>query len=249
MRILLFDIESFANLVYAWSTRKVYVQPKQIVRPQKVVCWSAKWYQEPTIYFDSIQSGPKAFIHNLHRLMSQADAVVGYNENRFDIPMMNTEFLKLGLTPPAPFKQLDLYRTVRNRFALPSYKLEYVVKAFGIGEKMDSGGQELWNQCEDGDEDAWKRMETYNKHDTRLLEPLYEILKPWIKNHLHASVFHTEDGKLHCDTCGSTSLRSNGWRPHNLGKYKRLRCLDCGTWNRQMITRNNGPQTRGIHAT
>lgn len=179
--------------------------------------------------------------------MSEADCLVGYNENRFDIPMMNAEFIKLGLTPPSPSVSVDLYTTVRRRFAFPSYKLEYVVRALGVGEKAKNSGQELWDRCEKGEKKAWKEMQTYNEQDTRLLEPLYNLLRPWIRNHPHYVLYNQNTKGPCCDVCGSSRLRSDGTRPSSLGLYRRYRCKDCGTWNRETLNKNKVPYMRAIH--
>lgn len=247
LKILFWDIESTPNLIRTFSTRNVWVKPIQIVTPQKVLCWSAKWHHASTTLFDSVQTGPKRYLQNLHKILSEADCLVGYNENRFDIPMVNAEFIKLGLTPPSPSISVDLYTTIRRRFAFPSYKLEYVVKALGIGEKAKNGGQELWDRCEAGDKKAWKEMQEYNEQDTKLLEPLYELLKPWIRNHPHFVLYNPESDKPVCDVCGSDKLRSDGQRPSALGLYRRYRCKDCGTWNRETLNKNKRAYLRAVH--
>ncbi len=44
--------------------------------------------------FDSVyKSDRKSMLKSIHSLMDEADAIVHYNGNRFDIPMLNKEFL------------------------------------------------------------------------------------------------------------------------------------------------------------
>ncbi len=42
---------------------------------------------------------------------SLAPILSNYNGNRFDIPMLNKEFLEAGMPPPSPAKHIDLLQT------------------------------------------------------------------------------------------------------------------------------------------
>lgn len=248
MRILLLDIETSPNLVWVWGFWQQNVAPKQAVIAQDVLCWAAKWVGKPGIMFDSVhQSTTTAMLKGIHKLLDEADVVVHFYGKRFDVPMLNSEFVKHGMLPPSPFKQIDLKQVVRENFRFPSNKLEYVAKALGIGEKITKNITfDLWTDCIAGDDSAWKRMERYNRQDTALLERLYEKLKPWIRNHPNHGA-HT--GKLDtCPTCGGTHLQRRGTRVVRLLRYPQYQCQDCGTWfrsnqalpNRKKVYRNVG---------
>jgi hypothetical protein len=166
----------------------------------------------------------------IHKLLTEADVVVHYNGTKFDIPTLNKEFLLLGLTPPSPYKQIDLLKVARNQFKFPSNKLDYVAQALGIGKKTRHIGHELWVRCMNRDPEAWATMEEYNKNDVVLLEQVYESLKPWIKGHPNYSV-HTES--FCCPNCGSTAFNYRGYAYTAALKYRRCRCNSCGTWFRE----------------
>lgn len=228
MKILLLDIETAPNLVHVWGLWQQNVSINQIINSGYVLCWAAKWYQDDVIYFDSIQkSKPKTMLNKIHKLLSEADAVVHYNGTKFDIPTLNKEFLLYKLKPPAPYKQIDLLKTARSQFRFPSNKLDYVAQQLELGKKLKHSGHELWINCMAKKEDAWQEMEDYNKQDVLLLEKVYEELKPWIKGHVNHGVY--EDG-LCCTNCGSINYKRSGYAYTQATRYQRYVCKDCGTW-------------------
>lgn len=229
MRVLFYDIESMPHTSYTWGTYKQFIAPSQIVQSGRVACWAVKEYGKDRIQFASELNGHKEMITKLHKILSDADAVCGYNSINFDNKMMNAEYAKYGLAPLPPAKQLDLFRVVKKHFKLPSYKLEYVVKYFGIGEKVKHAGFDLWVRCMAGERQAWKEMREYNERDTELLEALYIKLLPWIGNHPSHSL---DTEAMICTNCGSNHLHRKGYQTSKVGKWNRYQCQDCGHWMR-----------------
>lgn len=228
MKILLLDIETAPNLVHVWGLWQQNVGLPQILDSGYVLCYAAKWLGDSHVMFDSIKkSGPKRMLRGVHKLLSDADAVIHYNGTKFDIPTLNKEFLLHGFSPPAPFQQIDLLRTARTKFRFPSNKLDYVAKALGLKRKVKHRGHELWIDCMKGDKDAWAEMEVYNKGDIGTLEEVYYVFRPWIKGHANHSVF---SGDLVCPTCGSTHFVRRGYNYTQAGKYARFQCKDCSKW-------------------
>ena len=234
------DIETAPNLAHVWGLFKQNVSVNQIIDSSYTLCWSAKWYKEDTIFFDSVhQSSTKSMLKGIHKMLTEADAIVHYNGTKFDIPTLNTEFVTHGMKPPAPAKQIDLYKVVKDRFRFPSNKLEFVAPALGVGTKGKTGGHELWIRCMAGDDEAWKTMEAYNIKDVVLLEKVYDKLKPWIRHHANHNLY--SEGEVVCPNCGSTHYQRRGFAYTTVGKYRRYQCQDCGAWFRN----NKGiiPQT------
>jgi len=183
MKILLLDIETSPNTAYVWGLFNENIPLARLIDSSEVLCWSAKWYGDTEIMFSSVlQSSRKKLLKGIHSLLSDADAVVTYNGNRFDLPVLNKEFFMEGMSPPAPYKRIDLYQTVKQQFRFTSNKLDHVADQLGFGKKKDTTFQ-LWVDCMNQDEAAWKSMEEYNRHDVVLLEQLYTKVLPWISNH------------------------------------------------------------------
>jgi hypothetical protein len=239
MKILLLDIETAPNLAHVWGLWQQNVGLSQIMESGYTLCWAAKWLGEKEVHVGTIRQGERKMVLDIHSLMSEADAIVHYNGERFDIPTLNKDFLLQGLPPPAPSKQIDLLRVVKRRFRFPSNKLAYVSDKLGIGGKVEHEGHSLWVKCMVGDPDAWRNMVAYNVQDVRLLERLYEKLVPWIKGHPNHGL-HNPDNSEVCPKCGSESYQRRGMEHTSSCSYQRFQCLSCHGWFRGV--RNVGPK-------
>lgn len=230
MKILHVDIETSPNKVYAWGLFDQNIYIDQIVEAGRTLCWTAKWHGDKKMMFNSLytQKSKGAMIKEIHSLLEEADVVVHYNGKKFDIPVLNKEFIIAGLTPPSSYKEVDLLRIARERFKFTSNKLEYVAKFLGLGGKVDHKGMELWKGCMENDPKAWKTMEKYNKQDVNLLEKLYVKILPWIKQHPNHGLYLDESRPV-CRNCGSAKVIKKGVEFTDVGKYQRYRCKECGT--------------------
>jgi hypothetical protein len=178
-------------------------------------------------------------LKSIHELMESADVIVHYNGLRFDIPMLNKEFLEAGMNPPSPVKHIDLLRVVKSNFRFVSNKLDYVSQRLGIGKKTDHEGHELWLKVMNNDRAAWKRMEEYNKNDVVLLESLYDRLKGWIKQHPNHNAY---SANTVCTNCGSSKLHKRGEVRSRTSIFQRFQCQDCGAWSRSNKSQKIGKE-------
>ena len=228
IKILLLDIETSPNSAYVWGLFDQNISIGQMIDSSRTLCYSAKWLGEDEIHFDSEhKSKHKKMLKGIHGLLDMADIVVSYNGNRFDLPILNKEFLLHGFNPPSPYKKLDLLRVVRSNFKFTSNKLDYISQQLGLGKKAEHEGFQLWLSCMNGDKDAWKRMEDYNIQDVILLENLYNKLLPWLKNSINHNLFSDIQG---CPSCGQTNLQKRGTAVSSTGTYQRYQCRGCGAW-------------------
>lgn len=229
-KLLFCDIETSPNMADVWGLWEQNVSLNQLRESSRMICFAAKYQGESKVEFCSeFHNSREEMIERAHALLSEADALVHYNGKKFDVPTLNREFLLAGLTPPAPTKQIDLYRVVKSKFHFPSYKLEYVAKALGLEGKVKHGGHELWVKCLAGDEESWGLMRKYNIRDTKLVDELYKKLLPWITDHPNMGLY---DENALCPNCGSRNLKESGYAKTNVGAYPRYQCEDCGTWIR-----------------
>jgi DNA polymerase elongation subunit (family B)/predicted RNA-binding Zn-ribbon protein involved in translation (DUF1610 family) len=230
LRILLLDIETSPNTAHVWGLYNQNVSLNQLMESSYVMCWAAKWLGEDEVFFSSkMETTQRKMIKKIHTLLEEADAVIHYNGTKFDIPTLNKEFLLLGLTPPSPYKEIDLLKTSRSKFKFPSNKLDYVAQALGLGEKVKHIGHELWIRCMNKDKAAWKMMKEYNIQDVILLEKVYEKMLSWIRNHPNHNGF---TDSVVCPNCGGSNLIKKGLSCNTNTVYQRLLCKDCGKWSR-----------------
>jgi hypothetical protein len=246
MKILLLDIETAPNKVYSWGLWDQNIATNQVMETSYILCWSAMWLGERRIMFDSIKkSGREKMLGGMHKLLSDADIVVTYNGLKFDLPVLNKEFIQAGYAPPAPYKQIDCLKEVKRMFRFQSNKLDFVSKALEIGAKVKHEGFELWVKCMEGDATAWKKMERYNRGDVRILEKLYLRLRPWIEKHPNIGAY--EDVMV-CPKCGSGKKQARGYAVTQMLKYPRYQCTSCGGWYRgnKSISHRRGERAANV---
>ncbi len=232
MKVLLLDIETAPNTVYCWGLFDQNISHDQVKETSSILCWSAKWLHEAEVMYKSVQrTSEKKMLEKIHGLLGEAEVVIHYNGQKFDIPVLFKEFVKAGFTPPSTFKQVDLYRAVRRMFRFESNKLDAVCQALGLGQKSKHRGFGLWVGCMEGDKACWQEMETYNRNDVVILEQLYDRLLPWIPNHPHAGLINGKQEA--CPSCGKQKyLIRRGTQTSRLGVYQRFQCTACGAWCR-----------------
>lgn len=238
-KILVIDIETAPNLAYVWGLFNQNIGLNQIKQTGRVIAFAAKWHGSRQVEFyseyDFEQEKLTALAHNemvgaAWRLLDEADIVVHWNGEAFDIPHLNREFAELGMAPPSPFKQIDLMKVARKVFRFTSNKLDHVAQQLGIGAKVHTGGFELWLGCMAGDVKSWRLMRRYNKQDVNITDGVYVHLKPWVPHHPHIGLYDGDMTK--CGRCQQGKLQRRGYATTSLGKYQRYQCTNCGGWTR-----------------
>lgn len=225
-KVLSLDIETKPALVYTFQAYDVNIGPEQVVDPGGMLCFAAKWVGKPGLYFASEWTHTReAMLEELRTLLTEADAVISYNGNRFDLPKIQGEFVLAGLVPPAPVTSIDVLKAVK-KLGFMINKLAFIGPLLGLGRKLKHEGFGLWRSVMEGDPRAQRRMERYNKQDVLLLERLYLRIKPYIQDHPHLG-----DEKGLCGSCGSDHLQQRGFRRTKFFKTQRLQCQSCGSWS------------------
>jgi uncharacterized protein YprB with RNaseH-like and TPR domain len=192
----------------------------------------AKWGDERDCIAGSLmRDGKRKMLAAMHALLDEADAVVSWNGNGFDLKVLNKEFLVHGFQPPAPYKSIDLLATARKQFRFTSNKLDYVSDQLGLGRKLKHRGHQLWLDCMARKREAFDEMLRYNKRDVLLLERVYKRMRPWVKYHPNHSLV---GNKACCPNCGGTKIQQRGQSITAAGVYLRFQCQapKCGKWFR-----------------
>lgn len=231
MRTLTLDIETSPNLAYVWKLWKENIPLARLTDSGEVLCVSYKWHGKGRPQnLSAHRHGRAGMLQGVRDLLDQADAVVTYNGNSFDLPWLNGEFVREGILPPSPYQRIDLYRAVRRQFRFPSNKLEYVASEL-LGEgKVKHEGFELWTKCLAGDDAAWRRMIRYCNGDVALTERLYDHLLAWLPGHPNVGLYDASE-MLACPRCGGSEIHRDGYYKSASRVYQRWQCAE-GHWFR-----------------
>jgi hypothetical protein len=242
VKILGIDIETSPNTAYVWGLFKQTVSLSQLIESSRVMCFASKWFgtDDPARFYSEQHDRHEGMILQAWSLLDEADAVVHYFGSRFDVPTLNKEFLKLGLAPPSPYAQIDLIKTARQQFKFTSNKLDHILDELGLATKTSHRGFKLWVDCMYGDEDAWREMEEYNVQDVVAMEPLYQRLLPWIKNHPNIALYKSDPDNIRCPKCGSPNLNRRGYQRTKVATYRRFQCGDCASWSQSRLMEDRG---------
>lgn len=244
MKILLLDEETSPHLGWVWGKYEQNVIKN--VQDSQILSFAWKWLGEKQVYcmaqcdYPDYKKGKlndKRLVKDLWDILDKADAVVAHNGKRFDEKVANARFILHGLTPPSKYQSVDTRQIAKQTGMFPSNKLDDLAQYFGAGKKMATGGFELWEKCMAGDKSAWSHMKEYNKHDVRILEPVYLRLLPWIKNHSNRNVY--DETTNNCCHCGSDKVVKRGYHYTKTGKRQAYRCGNCGGWSSGVFIRSD----------
>lgn len=241
-KVLFIDIETSPTLSWTWRRFKENISQAQVESECYVLTWSAKWLGQSNVVSDSLHFYPdnlnneddQPLIASIYDLIDEADVVVGHNGDRFDLALLNARMVYHGFTPPSPYRTVDTLKILKNKFKFPSNKLDSVCQYLGIGEKVETGGFNLWKRCMHKDVTAFEEMLEYNVYDVVLLEMLYKRIAPWYSTHVNLAQYVESDDML-CAVCTSDDLEAKGRVNTNISTFQAYRCNNCGHWHRGRI--------------
>ena len=239
-KVLVFDIETSPLKAYVWqhSVWNANISEDKILSEWYMLTWAAKWLYSDNVMSDRL-AGKEALaeddsriVKSLWKLLDEADIVIAHNSVNFDVPNMNTRFIVNGLPPTTPYRILDTLKIARKQFGFTHNNLNALARVFGFDAKLETNF-DLWKRCVDGDDSAFKEMETYNIQDVKLLEDVYLKLRPWIKSHPNLGLYIQSENPV-CPACGSDNIHivENKFDYTNVSKFPLFRCDKCGAYAR-----------------
>jgi len=243
MKILLLDIETSPHLSWHFQRRKVTIPRKHTEQESRIICWAAKWYGQKTIHCRAAwDESFEEMMERLWALMDEADVIVGFNSKKFDVRRINSEFLRMGISQPSPYDQVDLYREITKHFAFSANRLDDILEELGMETKYSNSGMDLWVNVMHGDVSARAEMKRYNKQDVKVTEELYDRIKGWITTHPNWGLFIDDENPV-CTNCGSSHVIKHKERRTRTRRYTQYQCQDCGAYARG---RKSIPVTQGV---
>ena len=243
-RILIIDIETRPAIVYTWGMFNQSFGPSQVLDWGGVLCFAAKWHGDDDTRFWAEWRGKERMVRAAHRLLSEADAVVGWNSARFDTRWLHAEFQRMGLSRPSPYTNVDLMRIQKRDAFMLSNKLESRRLWLGEEGKLDTGGFGLWKAVLDGDRESRRKMEEYNRLDVEITEQEFDRMRAggWVRGLPNLAI----QGGHCCPNCGSEKLQARGWQNTKTRRYRRYQCRECGSWSQAVRSEPGGAPVKAV---
>lgn len=236
MKILHLDIETAPAVADVWGLWDQNIPLCRLRESGHIMGVGYMWHdQKRAKWVGENTHGYKEMLEIVQELCDEADVVVTYNGDKFDIKWLQGEWIAHDIWPPSPFKSVDLYKVIKKNCKYISNKLEYVANKLLNDAKIKHNGYQMWLDCLDDDADpkvkkkAWADMAKYCKKDVELLPPLYEKLKPWLPSSLNVAIYDNP-AHLACENCASNNLQKRGTAKAKYYVYQRYQCQDCGSW-------------------
>lgn len=236
-KIIVWDIETSHMVVRNWSLWDKYTSHDNIVEDWYIICAAYKELGKKKVSATSVLDDPSRFklnprddyevVAHMHKVLTEADAVIHHFGDAFDIKKFNARAIHHGLGPIPNIVQIDTVKIAKSKFKFTSNKLDYLGEYLGVGRKIPTDNS-LWVRCAAGERKAIKEMVKYNKQDVLLLEDVYEILKPYAPAKLNLNHFSSDRV---CPTCGSQHLSVHKHRLTRAGKMIQMQCQSCGGYS------------------
>jgi hypothetical protein len=228
-KILVLDIETKLLDMLAFGIRDQFIAHtalKDIPASARLIhCVGLKLVGERKVtVLSEWEHGYSEMIRRTRDALDDADAVVGFNHEAFDMRKLQGQFALEGVHLPKPPTNIDIFKTAR-KMGFPSSKLDYLSQAFGIGSKVKHPGFDMWRDVYNGCPKAQAKMVRYCAGDVRLTEQLYFRLLPYLDNYPHLR----ERSGHSCAKCEGP-MTSQGWKRTKHYKIQSLKCGDCGSW-------------------
>lgn len=232
--VLVLDIETTPMEVNAWRLGKTHLGPTQVIKDVHLLSYAVKWLFEVDVYADILtpqeleEWDDSRLASDIWKFVDYADFIIAHNGIRFDMAMLNTRFMMNKMYPPSPYQVIDTLRAFQGIANFSSNKQGYLNQVLGLTAKMENEGLALWQKCVHGDKEALKTMLEYNIQDTKGLEDLYEVIRPWMKSHPNLSLYHDTSTIEKCHRCGGSVTWIEG-RTYDtpLNRYPVYRCDVC----------------------
>lgn len=223
-KILVIDIEWAPALAYVWRFWDENIQPDQLIDHGGMLCFCAHWHGEREyMFYSQWEDGRDGMAKAALALFEEADAVVTFNGDKYDIPKITGEILLAGLTAPPKVASIDLLKVVK-KFGFNMNRLAYIGPLLGVGGKMKHQGFNLWKDVLAGDDRARKKMMRYCIQDVRMTDRLYKKVLPFIRNHPRLRT-----GEV-CPACAGKKTQKRGFRYTRCFRIQRNQCQSCAHW-------------------
>lgn len=233
-RIVSFDLEVSPALGWfyppTWETGILKIKERQ-----KLMSFAWQVVGEKKIHalnlsaMDTYKVDPyndKLLALELHKVMSEADILLGQNSDNFDIKMANYFFIMNDIEPVSPSKSIDTKKIAKRYFKFPNNTLDTLGEELGFGGKTKITYKDLWvDAFLRQDAKSWKLMDIYCKNDVDKTTKIYLKMRGFMRSHPNLARLSGEFDS--CPGCGGFNYRVRAYRYTNAGRYHQYSCNDC----------------------
>ena len=238
-KIVFFDIETLPYMRKAlkhWPRLSGFYDRTFKSSVQSIACASIKELGKKTKtyhawdYKQAHKNDDKKLCEILCRELSDADVIVTHNGIKFDIPFLQGRLAINKLTHLPNIKQVDTLVIARRKYSFISNRLGDLAEELGLKyRKRKHDGWELWERLWDGEAKAKAEMSIYNRYDVLVLEEIFKVFRPLVKN----ISYNSHD---RCPCCGSKNQTKWGFY-RGLQRYM---CKACG----HISTKTSSPKAQ-----
>jgi len=225
LKVIVWDIETRPMKLWAWSLWQKFFSIDNIIEDVEiiVVCW--KELGKKKIHtLTQRKDNEYELIRKLRDVFDKADVLIGHNADAFDLRHFTAKLIEYDLPPLSKIQTIDTLKEGKRVAKFTSNKLDYAAKKYIKDAKRETDFQ-LWVDCANGVQKAFREMESYCRHDIEVTEDWYVRLRPYMIKHPNLA----EDGTGNCPFCNSSVSKFNKKYRTKAGITKaHHRCLDCG---------------------
>lgn len=236
-KILFLDVESSPDVAVTFKRFKANMSQEHILQEGGWLLSIAYAFNEGEVISSSLTPSQACANDDSHLVaelwcaIEEADLVVAHNCDRFDIPLFKARCVINGFAPPKRVKQVDTLKLAKQ-MKFQSNRLDSLGYVLGEGSKIKHNGIDLWIRCMEGDPEALKTMEEYNRQDVVLLRNVYHRLKAFDNNSPNAALF-TSGEDVACRVCGSHDVRATANQiSAGSSLFSEVICNACGARSR-----------------
>lgn len=238
--VLIADVETIPGEAFFFTPKTEYISPDKVIKNTAISSIAWTWLGSGEVFGETV-TPEEAYNRDDKRitkiawdLFDKANVVVFHNGRGFDIKVITGKFIDHRLPAPSKYFDVDTLQVARQVTKWEYKSLNEIGKRFGIGEKTTMYFED-WRNCLTNDKNAKialdKMLEYCKKDVAPLLEDVYLILLPHMKNHPNLGIFSDHVGDI-CPRCESSSLDWSVPYPTYQGVWRGFRCNRCGSVGR-----------------
>lgn len=241
-RILFIDLETSADIIATFGRFKINVGEKNIIQQgNQIICAAWKFSGDNSVNtsrssfsnFKIDLQSEKYLLERIYATFKETDVVVIHNAS-FDLGTIQHRMLEHGMGVLPKVKVIDTLQIAKKHLKLRSNKLDSITKYFGLSNKVENSGVDLWIKVQQGDEQAMQTMLDYNIGDITALEAVYNTFVPLNQGTSLAPMMPLDH--KHCTSCGSIHVHPTGRTiSTSLSMFSEYECNDCGAKMRDRV--------------